>query len=318
MNFAELQNEIARIGVEWHTNTLLENAKRNNPLAARSTREIGSDARPCLIVSAGPSLRRENILKRIDFGGNIVVADGAYVACLKAGIIPQYVVTLDPHPTRMVRWFGDHDIEAHLAEDDYFARQDLDVSFRENAIATNLENIELINKYAERSKFIIANSAPENVVSRLREANANLFWFCPLVDSPGRHDSLTRKLMGERFLPCLNTGGTVSTAAWVFAHTVLKSPNIAMVGCDFGYYLDTPICETQEFHMLGGKEELYPRYTGFWGEHFTSPTYWWYRNNFLDLLRANEARVINCSGAGLLYGPQVDCMELEQWLESCS
>ena len=68
--------------------------------------------------------------------------------CLKSGIIPDYVLTLDPHPKRVVRWFGDYNFENNQLNDDYFARQDLDVDFRNNSIEQNLNNIELVNKHA--------------------------------------------------------------------------------------------------------------------------------------------------------------------------
>ena len=47
--------------------------------------------------------------------------------CLRNGVVPDLVVTVDPHAQRMIRWFGQPDLtDAELAEDDYFRRQDLD------------------------------------------------------------------------------------------------------------------------------------------------------------------------------------------------
>lgn len=312
--FDALVADIPAIGLEHHAQTLLENAKRNAPHVARSIREIARDTRPAIVVSAGPSLYRENILRRLrDFHGIVIACDGAYIQCLKAGIVPDWVITIDPHPTRIVRWFGDPDWEKNSEHDDYFKRQDLALDFRADSIRANAENIKAVDDAP--AKLVISVTAPANMVART--SRMERFWFAPLVDNPDE-EGITRSICAETGLPALNTGGTVGTAAWVFAHQILESSRIAVVGMDFGYYLDTPLEKTQSWHMLKGDPEMYPRMRGFWGEHFTDPTYAWYRQNFLDLLKANNARVTNCSEAGLLIGDGVDCMGLDRWLASCS
>ena len=316
MTFDETVASITQAGLEWHRETILENSRRNAASVEKTLRDILDDPRPCLVVSAGPSLYRENVLTRLgllDFEGTLIATDGAYIQCLKAGITPDWVITLDPHPTRMVRWFGDPDYAQQSQEDDYFRRQDLDVLFREAGVAENEANIRLVD--AHPVNLAICTTAPANVVART--VHCNRFWFAPLVDNPAE-DGLTRAICAATGCPALNTGGTVGTAAWTFAHQVLGSRNIAVVGMDFGYYAGTPLEQTQSWHMLGGDPAMYPTERGHWGEAFTDPTYFWYRKNFLDLLTANDAYITNCSGAGLLYGERVQCMELEEWLKSCS
>ena len=57
------------------------------------------------------------------------------------------VVTLDSHPTRIVRWFGDENLNLNkLRKDDYFRRQDLDIDFRKEMLANNLL-LKLTNKF---------------------------------------------------------------------------------------------------------------------------------------------------------------------------
>src|SRR6267142_98749 len=117
--FQELQSRIAEIGLEHHRETILENSHRNAPKIKHTIRDVDCDSRACLVVSAGPSLYRERILQRIGyFSGCIVATDGSYVQCLKAGIKPDWVVTIDPHPTRIVRWFGDSHFEENSRYDD--------------------------------------------------------------------------------------------------------------------------------------------------------------------------------------------------------
>lgn len=321
--FHELLSRITRIGRDHHSASIVANTLANAPLVRQSIREIEPTDKPVLIVSAGPSLYREKMLPRLygKFKGLIVATDGAYVQCLRAGIIPDYVLTLDPHPTRMVRWFGDPQLAEHLNGDDYFSRQDLDTKFREDAEATNAQNISLVDHYAGLTKFVVSTTAPQAVVSRL--AGKSLFWFVPLVDDPEK-GALTAQMVEATGLPAMNTGGTVGTAAWVFVHSVLRSPKIAVIGMDMGYYMDTPFNETQSWNMLKDKEnvaEFYPHHTGPWGESYTDPTYWWYRLNFLDLVEAAGTSVVNCSEHGLLCDYEdrlVKPMKLEEWLASCS
>lgn len=311
--FQSLLEKIPQMGLEHHRQTLLENSRRNVPYITRTIREIAKDPRPALIVSAGPSLYREKILSRIKgFKGCLIATDGAYIQCLKAGLRPDWVMTIDPHPTRIVRWFGDPSWEE--TEDDYFRRQDLDLDFREDSGAENQKNIALVD--ANRTNLVMGSASPQNVV--LRTQAFQRFWFAPLVDDP-HEEGITSDITSETNLPALNTGGTVGTCAWVFAHQILKSPSIAVVGMDFGYYMDTPFRETQEWNLLKDEirvQDFYPWHIGHWGPCYASPTYHWYLGNFLDLLEASDSRVTNCSGHGLLQGKRVDCMELEQWLAS--
>ena len=318
MTFAELVASIPQIGLDWHRETILANSIANAPHIKLTIRDIPPYSIPALIISAGPSLYRENILKRLAAilepekpEIHLIATDGAYIQCLKAGILPDFVITLDPHPTRMVRWFGDPDYSENAHEDSYFARQDLDVRFRENPAQTNAENIRTVDE--NLVPLVICSTAPQNVVART--SRFLRYWFAPLVDSPAV-DGLTRAICKATGLPALNTGGTVGTAAWCFAREVLKSPDIAVVGMDMGYYMDTPFDQTQSWNMLKGENhaEMYPHFHGPMGTAYTDPTYAWYRQNFLDLLAANDARITNCSEHGLLYGEGVDIMRLEEWL----
>ena len=312
MTFDETVASITEVGREWHRETILRNSLRNADHVVQTIRDIASDPRPCIVISAGPSLYREGILGRIagcKIRPLLVATDGAYIQALKAGITPDWVITLDPHPTRMVRWFGDPDFEENSRNDDYFTRQDLDVTFREKALEENESNIRQVD--ANPTRLAICATSPANVVART--AAFDRYWFAPLVDAPVK-GGLTRIMCAATGCPALNTGGTVGTAAWAFAHQILKSPDIATVGMDFGYPLDTPLEKTQSWHMLGGDPAMYPRRAGAWGEAYTDPTYAWYLQNFLDLLDAADAYITNCSGAGLLTGKRVMCTDLESWL----
>lgn len=327
--FQKLAGEITSIGLQWHADAIVENSKWNRQFISKSIKDVpkpqGDKAASAIVISAGPSLYKNNILARIKdsgYRGSIIAIDGSYVRCIKAGLEPDYVLTLDPHPTRLVRWFGDPDFERNLEGDDYFSRQDLDIAFRTNSIEENRRNIALVDQHGKGAKLIICSAAPKNVVERTRAVGFDAYWWAPLVDSPDHPDSLTRAIVKETRLPAMNTGGTVGTAAWVFALTALKLPKIAVVGMDLGYYkADTTHYQTQTYYSLKervGEEnihEYFPEfvYPGTGEVFYTDPTYYWYRGNMLDLIAASGATVFNCTGGGTLSGPGVECMEVEDF-----
>ena len=329
--FEALVGEIGDIGRKLHQDYLVRHAKQNLPHLKKSIRDLppstAAKQASALVISAGPSLRRRNMIRRIldaKYTGTVVAIDASMTACLREGLVPDFVLTLDPHPTRMVRWFGDHDLEEHTRGDDYFSRQDLDVAFRTKQQETNQANIELVNRFGPRLKVIAASSAPENVVHRLNEAKAEIYWWNPLVDDPRGPDSLTRRLYDINKLPAFNTGGNVGSAAWVFAATKLKIPRVGVLGMDLGYYADLPRAQTQTYYELlkhnGGDEKAMAEYfTDFTfpltqEKFYTDPVYFWYRKNLLQLLEQAPCKTFNCSEGGTLYGPGIECVALEDFL----
>jgi hypothetical protein len=329
-SFKSVVDQITGIGKAWHSDDLLINAKYNAKYALNNVKDLpGLDKvkqQDAIVISAGPSLHKYGVLKKLKnstYTGTIVAIDGSLVKCLKNGIIPDYVLTLDPHPTRIIRWFGDDNFEENTRNDDYFSRQDLDIEFRNNSIKENEENIALINKYAPQIKLIICSSAPKNVVKRAQEAGFQMYWWNPIVDDPSQKNSLTREIYNINKFSCINTGGTVGTAAWVFANAILNVPRIALTGMDLGYHLDTPIEMTQTYYELqefiSADQELdilFPKFTfPSTGEVFyTDPTYYWYRQNFLELLGKSAGETFNCSEAGTLFDKNLPCMSLNDYI----
>lgn len=332
MDFKSLVTEITSIGIEWHEEGIVNNSRKNVSYVNKTIKEVlqptGSKRKSAVVVSAGPSLHHNNsleILASSDYSGTVIAIDGSYVKCLKAGIIPDYVLTLDPHPTRMVRWIGDPDFEENMTGDDYFARQDLDIDFRENSIRQNSENIHLVNKFANQTKLIIASTSPANMVDRSIDAGFDMYWWMPLVDDPMHKGSLTRKMYDITKLPALNTGGNVGTAAWVFAQFWLNIESISVIGMDLGYKSDLPYDMTQTYPelvaLLGEgnvSKDYFPEFSyPQTGELFYSdPTYTWYKQNFLDLIKSSGVVVNNCTEGGTFFGDGVNCICLKEFLRS--
>jgi hypothetical protein len=329
-NFEELVSSITSIGQKWHATDIVLNSKKNSNKIKKTISQVERDhvsERKAIVISAGPSLHTGDILPKIAALGEerplLVAIDGSYVKCLRAGIVPDYVVTLDPHPTRMVRWFGDPNFEKNSFRDDYFSRQDLDIDFREESTKRNNENILLVDEYASRSRLIISVTSPSNLVKRAFEAGFEMFWWTPLVDDPELGDSLTSKMYGYTKCPALNTGGNVGTAAWIFAKFWLEVEKVAVVGMDLGYRLDLPHTQTQTYYELQKKlgvekvpDEYFPvidnPHTK--SSSYIDPTYQWYLNNFLEILSNTGESVYNCSGDGNFFGQGVHWSALEDFL----
>lgn len=329
--FGDLVRRLPEIALEHHHANLLSQATRNRDFIEKSIKRLSPPARDkaesAIIICSGPSLKRQRTLEKLkssDYPGALIAADGAYLACLKIGLVPDYVLTVDPHPSRIVRWFGDPDFEQNSNGDDYFRRQDLDVALQEDSKVQNQEHIDLVNRFANQTKMLICACTSPSVEQRTRAAGFDRYWWNPVVDLPQSPESLTRRLYNINKLPCMNTGGQCGTACYVFAATILNIKNVAMVGMDCGYYSDTPYRQTQCYYELlkqtGSEDDLdefFPKFTfPLTGESFyTDPSYFRYREIFLELRRQLDTTTFNCTEGGILFGPGVICSKLEEFIK---
>jgi hypothetical protein len=307
----------------------LANAERNRPRIVRSVLELvemplgAGDA--AVVVGAGPSLHRRRSLERLrasGFAGTIVAADGALGACLRAGVVPHVVVSVDPHPERIVRWFGDPTLRTAPA-DDYFRRQEMDPEHSRDELSANRALVELVDAYGPKIKVAAATSAAPAVVERCEQARMELYWWNPMFDDYDKPDSLSRRLWKMNGLPCLNGGGNVGTAAWVLAHAVLGKRRIGLIGIDLGYAPGTPYEKTQYYPEL--RELLGDRYREAFihAENpvtretwFSDPAYHWFRDVFLEMAREADCETVNCTEGGLLFGPGIRTVPLDTFLQT--
>lgn len=278
-----------------------------------------------IIIAAGPSLKRKRVAEQIiaaDYQGAIIATESSMLYCLRQGIIPDLVVTVDPHPKRIVRWFGDPDLtEADLRADDYFERQDLDTSFSE-ALRTNDEILELLNKYGPQIKIAVSSSSANTVVTRAHQSGMQVYWWNPMYDDPDQENSITRALQIENKLPCVNAGGNVGSAAWMMANAVWNKQRIAVTGMDFGYYAETPYRNTQYYYealALVGEERLEELYMHIFNPYlekwfYTDPAYMWYRESFLQMAAYADSQTFNCTEGGILFGDNITFTDLSTFL----
>jgi|TARA_B100001964_G_C14253874_1_gene611299 hypothetical protein len=307
----------------------LKHARENLPYIENTIRDIKKDifdkpAKPALVISAGPSLHlKESIesIKRSGFSGYIVTADGSLGYCLRNGVVPDYVVTVDPHPHRIIRWFGDPKLTKR-PEDDYFKRQDLDPVMNNDEVTRNDELIELVNGYGSQIKAVISTSVSPEITKRCIEAGMDLYWWNPLYDDYERPESCSKRVYQQNKVPCMVTGGNVGTSAWVFSHVILNSPEVLLVGMDFSYPPGTNVKNTQYYDMLKeiffenpekGLIEIYnPYLKETW---ITDLAYCWYNEIFLKMVPLASCKTYNCTEGGILFGKGVEFVPLSTGLE---
>ena len=315
----------------------LENAKINQDdarngasiLALRDT-DLANDS-PALVIAAGPSLHRQDTaleIKNSGFHGTIIATESAMAWCLRNDILPHLVVTVDPHPERIVRWFGDPKLDADaLARDDYFTRQEMDPRFRINQLEMNRELLRIINLHGANMRICISSSASQAVVQRCKQIGMAMYWWNPMFDDYDRPDSLSRKLRALNNKPCINAGGNVGTACWVIAHAVLGKKQIGILGMDLSYYGETSYRETQYYNELKellGEENLAQAFVHVENPYlnkqfFTDPAYYWYKLVFLEMVeqaREQGVRTYNCTGGGILFGPGIEFVPFDKFVES--
>ena len=307
----------------------LENARANQEFFARTIEDLlqepgdGDGDGVAFVIVGGPSLhRRDPVPKILDSGfkGEVIVADGALGYCLRKGLVPGYVVTVDPHPSRIVRWFGDPQLETR-PQDDYFSRQDLDPEHWNDEVLQNRQLLELVNRHGRQIKAIISTSVDTSVTRRCVDAGMQLFWWNPLYDDHEEPESVSRRLFESNGIPCMVTGGNVGAAAWVFAHSILRKKHVALVGMDLGYAPGTPLRNTQYYteltEMFGERaEEAYIQIHNPYLEEtwYTDPTYGWYREVMLRLVCEAPCVTYNCTEGGTLFGDGIRFIPVEEFL----
>lgn len=328
----ELISRVPELTVQRAGEMAMANAHLNKPylektvadLAEEVSTETGDSA---IVVAAGPSLHLNDSISKIlesGYEGTIICADGAMGHCLRNGLVPDYVLTLDPHPTRISRWFGDSEIGlVEVEEDDYFRRQDLDPHLRIDEVTRNTELIEIVDRHGPQIKAVVSTSASQRVTKRCIDSGMAIYWWNPLLDDFEAPGSLTAQVFALNNVPCLASGGNAGTASWVIAHAVLGMKRVALVGMDFSYAPGTPLRNTQYYNEI---EEIFgdqtedafisvrnPHLKQTW---YTDPAYYWYRQSFLEMAVLADCETYNCSEGGILFGKGINFIPLMEFLNA--
>ena len=327
----KLVNNMEQLTWERHGPMGVENAKRNQDVLgvgqsiAKLHRAPVGESDSAVIIAAGPSIKRQDpitTIKETGYKGALVTTESALMYCLRNGVVPDLTVTLDPHATRIVRWFGDPNLTRQAIEDDdYYSRQDMDEAFA-NEMRANEEAIGLLDRYGKDIRIALSTSASEAVVNRVLDIGMDIYWWNPMYDDPDE-EGVTRGLQKMNGLPAINAGGNVGSCAWMLASAVLEKKHVALTGMDFSYYDGTPFRNTQYYYEavdLVGEENLDSIYMRFFNPHtkswfFTDPAYMWYRECFMEMVNDGDCKTYNCTGGGILFGDGVEFISLDDFLK---
>ncbi len=328
----KLVAHMERLTWERHGRLALENARRNSELLHHGQSLVELRDVPigtgnhAIVIAAGPSIKRcdpARLIRESGYDGAVIATESATAYCLRCGIVPNLVVTIDPHTTRVVRWLGDPDLTKEgLSADDYFSRQDQDDAFADEMRA-NEEILRLLDRHGSDIRIALSTTASEAVVNRVLETGMRIYWWNPMLDDPDDPGSVTAELQKENGLPCVNAGGNVGSACWMMASEVLGKMHVALVGMDFSYYDETPYFNTQYYHeavALVGEENLdavYMRihnpYLDAW--FYTDPAYMWYRECLLEMAADAHCQTYNCTEGGILFGEGIEFIPLAEFLD---
>jgi hypothetical protein len=293
-------------------------------LSVRELLRAGHEpASSVLVVGPGPSNHRRNPasdIVRAGFKGPIVASDGALGYLLRRGVVPDCVVSVDPHPTRIVRWYGDTAL-ASRPPDDYFSRQDIDVDWLQGEEAVNSELIAVVNRHGPGMKALLSTSVAPAVAERCREAGMIIYWWNPMMDEGQGRESLNAKLQRINPLPCIATGGCTATAAMVLAVQAYRPKRLGLLGFDFGYYPDTPLEHTQYYDALrtrfpGEYEKFYARVTNpdLQETYLTDVSHYCLRTAFMEMLSLLPCPVYNCTLGGIAFGEGLTTIPVREFL----
>jgi len=281
-----------------------------------------------IIIAAGPSIKRMDPITEImksNYKGKIVTTESGLYYCLKNNLVPDLIVTIDPHEYRIVRWFGNPNLsEEEINNDDYYRRQDMDEAFR-NEIKVNEELIDLINSHCKGVPIALSTTSSKAVVDRVVSVGMDIYWFNPMLDDPSAKNSCTMAAHRLNKLPCINCGGNVGTAAWMILDEVLNAKRVALTGVDFSYYSNTSYVQTQYYNdavAIFGKENLDEFFIKIHNPiidkwFYTDPTYLWYRNAFLEMVKDASCKTYNCTNGGILFGDDIPFIQLSEYLNIC-
>ncbi|MBI2236382.1 MAG: DUF115 domain-containing protein [Magnetospirillum sp.] len=331
----ELVNQMERITWDRYGEVALSNARENLAVADYGTSLAELRDKPlgegdsAIVIAAGPSIRFHDPIRHIKetgYKGTIIATDSALYYCLRNGIVPHLVVTLDPHASHVVRWFGDPNLcQDAIDKDDYFRRQDMDRAFADDLVA-NRALVERLNAEGHKINIALATTSAPSVTRRVIQAGMKVHWWNPMLDDPDEPDSATRQLYRMHRRPCMNAGGNVGSASWMIAHAVLGKKHVALTGMDFSYYDGTPHKCTQYYYTaieLVGEENLDKLFVKFLNPHtntwfYTDTPYLWFRQSFLEMVPDAECRTYNCTGGGILFGDGIEWTPLSDFIGRCA
>lgn len=261
-------------------------------LKGKDIRELTRLGGSSIVIGAGPSLKEFEHLKMLaesNYKGTIIATDRILIPCLKAGVIPDFVCSVDADPEQIAQMY----------------------------------NHKLVFKYRRRMKAIFSTTVHPSVLSMWK---GDRYFFLPTFDSLDKVDGITRALHYMTKSTIIPGTGDVGGFCWHISHGLDTNP-IALIGMDYGDPVMENLPDYRMYVEKGGvtkpeelKKNFHRHYNPYWKNYRYSgllfETCW---DTFKDRIRIGKKhgrKTINCTGAGLIYDQKaVECMNFEDFLK---
>ena len=262
-----------------------------------------------IVIGRGPSLIKHKhleLLKKSDYKGHLVCADGALKTVLESGVTPEnflnfYVVTIEPYDR--VKKFYDNKI---------------------------------VDTYGSKIKGIFPIIASPNVVERARQAGIKIHWFHSLFDyNEGKKSFnqisaiITRAKNHLKGLPALQTGANAGTAAWFVSWRILKCSTVALIGINHGWEEDDPWEKIISHGYEASTKKIDKKNPSFrklikkiYNPEFKcysilDPIYYLYSTTFKEFIGRSPSwlNTINATEGGSIFGNRITCIPFKKFLQ---
>ena len=290
-NAAAIADQTFRTKSQMWMNNMAENMAtiRNG----RDIEKLPKAKGTALVVGAGPSVRAENHLQKLreaEWDGYLLCTDKMLIPCLRAGVLPDVVLTVDGDPY-IAKYYDDP----------------------------------LVDRYRDDVKAVFdALTVHPKVVERVPFEK---YWFLTFVDDPldpKNPKSLTRTLHFMVHKTIIQSGGNVGASAWHLGYYLQADP-VGMIGLDYSYPADTPIEKTIYYDAfvkickgdMSKVKRCYRTVTNpDTGREVLVDLMWdSYASVFFTYAEKARCRTINCSPTSLLFGHGIGHMPLEEFME---
>jgi hypothetical protein len=258
------------------------------------------DCKTAIVIGAGPSVQKYNHLKMLAdaraqgrYKGVVLATDRILIPCLKAGLIPDIVMSLD----------GDFEVSEFFKHD-------------------------LVNKHAHEMD-VLFSAVVDNATVKMWPSSGNVYFFLPHIDTMEGDMSVSRGMFWMTNKTVMHTGGNVGAACWFLSVAMNKDP-IALIGMDLSYPDVENIEEIPSFGIYekmhnGDPEKILKCFRRDYNPFFKNETitdyimetYWEVFKSYIDAIHAAHGlKTINCTGGGRIHDAQgVECMYLDNYVE---
>jgi hypothetical protein len=276
-----------------------------------------------IVIAKGPSLFRHDYIGKIRRALlekkrlMIFCVDVAVPYCLRDGLVPDIVVTVDPS-IKILRAFGDSEGLSEREGDYSLYRYN---PHEKNGMISCDEIMMLLDAYGSSLTVAISIYTHRKVYERLKQVGARIYQFFPMSDDESYMTEIWKQ---HPDLVALSCGGNVGTAAYNLAR-FMERKSICLCALDLSYAPNTPLNETVYYPLVKDKPELADRlFIPIRNPHlnetwFTDTVFLSYAHVTLRMIEEaakSGIETVNATGGGIVFGPNVKWLNLDEWLRN--